>query len=283
MLLATHISHLIGSMKRAAGELRMQDIANWVNAGFARYADLCGRRGGQLAEALEVMHEEVGARNYYGGEIHSNVRIQIVRYAKEFVRLLTDGRNAAGDLDLMQLSTDLAQLKARGCPSIALVELLLACTSPFGVTIPDLLLDAIPVSDALSFLEGQPPSSRRRVSHNQFLLKQSPYYSNQAQSSDARVRHHLAFFYCLLQRFGHGHRTAADLLVMMDLVRRKTPPTAEYFRGQPRPIFTPSSVQRRVLRHFNATPGLQCNLQREILNYLTSSSCVEQQSLLGIY
>jgi hypothetical protein len=96
----------------------MNQLAAWIKSGFREYATICGS---------------------WEGEIHRRIRIQILKYAKEFGRILRGEMEMSEEDDLLMLRKDLYVLMNAGCPAAGLVELMLACTSDYGVTIPDLL------------------------------------------------------------------------------------------------------------------------------------------------
>jgi len=102
-------------------EQRLELVATWMQSGFRQYADQCG---------------------YWKGEIQTNIRIQIDKYAEEFGRILHGEVEMSDEDDPQTLRTDLYGLKKSGCPASGLVELMLASTSDFGVTISDLLFRA---------------------------------------------------------------------------------------------------------------------------------------------
>ena len=102
------------------GAQRLELVA-WLQSGSRQYADLCG---------------------YGNGEIQSNIRTQIDKYAGEFGRILRGEVEMSDEDDPLTLRTDLYGLKKSSCPASGLVELMLASTSDFGVTIPDLLFRA---------------------------------------------------------------------------------------------------------------------------------------------
>jgi hypothetical protein len=147
--------------KKQRAELeRRKELVDWLQGGFNEYADLVGRRGPELMAGRLSPLKFVGTcyspaeiiRSAYQGEIHDHIRIQIKQYAEEFGRVLRSkgGMSDKDDpLDLLRVRSDLYDLMKSGCPAVALVELMLACTSDYGVTVPDLLLRVLLLSDYL--------------------------------------------------------------------------------------------------------------------------------------
>ena len=122
----------------------------WVEAGFNEYADIIGRSGRERV-ASDAKEFDGSALFYwacgrpYKGGIHKSIRIQTERYGKQFGCVLRDKVEVPEDVDTLQLRRDLQRLMNSKCPwpALALVELMLACTNDYGVTIPDLLFHAV--------------------------------------------------------------------------------------------------------------------------------------------
>jgi len=175
-------------------------LAAWVEGGFREYADLCGKESEKLAALFEDKACMTGKVNNhtsvkrdgvpYQGKIHHNIRTQIKMYAKEFSRILCSEGEMSDEndpLDLVKLRSDLYGLMKLRCPPVALGELMLACTSNYGVTIPDLLLRAWLLDDYLDGISGGPSFKIHRRFRRfkgavplsiQFMLDTKPYYAN---------------------------------------------------------------------------------------------------------
>ena len=160
---------------------------------------------------------------FYRGSIHHNIRRQIERYGRDFGRVLSDEvefPDPDDPADTKALRYDLYGLMKSGCPAVGLVELMLACTSDYGVTIPDLLFRAIPLHDYLDRIAEdihhfriprRPRRFKGAVPHSiQFMLEVGPYYASYTKGNSgqtARVAFHLAYFYTFLKHFRYRHKT----------------------------------------------------------------------------
>jgi hypothetical protein len=66
------------------------------------------------------------------GEMEVPVRTEMQQYGEDFSRIIRDHVGA-------DLGQDLFDLKTNECPALAIVELIVLCTSGFRFTIPDAL------------------------------------------------------------------------------------------------------------------------------------------------
>jgi hypothetical protein len=253
---------------------RREESLAWLQGGFRQYADLCG---------------------YLESEIDENIRAQINMYSEEFGRVLRGEVILSRNEELGKLQNDLQGLKQSGCPAQALAEMMLACTSDYGVIIPDLLRRAEELQerecfwpeDNLGFpttpcptiqgLPGERPirgfPRLRRVRLGiplsiQFMAETI------AEPADSRTRHHLAYFYCLLKHFGYGHEFLAHLLRVMQRVRRNVPAIVDYLQTGNKDTFTYGNVQRRVCRFFEAYPASENSIEQQIHEYLSGAGGV---------
>lgn len=266
-----------------------KELVAWADAGFREYADLCG---------------------YWEGEIRNNIRAQIDKYAEEFSRVLRDEVEMSDEDDPQALRTDLYGLMKSGCPASGLVELMLASTSDFGVTISDLLVRAEVLDDNLISHKnlGFPteprravkirglrtiPRSRRGVKRGvplsiQFMLeimekKGPPYTYCDGVTRAARSVRPLAYFYLLLKHFGHGHDTLTYLLRTMQYVRRRVPSVADYLKTRGRDTFRAGALQRRVLRFFKSHPASESVMRKDVRDYLSGKGGERRKTLLSTY
>lgn len=283
------------------------ELLVWVQGGFHEYGDLCARRGQELVKLTKVTVRKFEGPNYspeaiakmeYRGNIHDNIRIQIEGYAKEFGRVLREEVELSEEDDPLMLRNDLYGLKKSECPPVVLVELILACTSDYGVTIPDLLLRALPLNDYLGRIRDpnypRYPRRPRRFKGAvppsiQFMLETEPYYAGlygttrARKSQAARVAFHLGYFYTFVKHFRRGHETLTCLLRTMQYVRRRVPAVADYLRTRGRDTFRADALQRRVLRFFEAHPASESAMRKDILEYLSGAGGHSRKTLLGIY
>ena len=285
------------------------ELVAWVEGGFREYADLCGKESEELAALFKDSSPKTGtvvtrttakhSSMPYQGNIHRDIRTQIESYAKEFGRVLRD-EGVVSDpndpLDLVQLRSDLHGLMKSRCPAIALLELMLACTSDFGVTIPDLLLRAWDLDGYLDGISGGPryfkiPSRPRRFKNDvplsiQFMLEAKPYHASiNGVSQDARVAFHLAYLYTFLKRFKYGLETLTCLLRAMQCVRRRVPTVADYLKTTGRAKHTLGAHQRRVFRFFEAYPAIENVMKEDVRKYLSGAADGRRnrKTLLGKY
>jgi hypothetical protein len=163
-----------------SAEEQQDELVKWVDAGFREYADLCWRRGQVFVELTKVTVRRFEGENYspekiarmeYRGTIHRNIRIQIEGFADAFRRILRDEVKLPTHDDALALRYDLYELMKSGCPAVGLVELMLACTSDYGVTIPDLLFQALPLNDYLRHIKVE---SKERCSSTEPLWISGP-------------------------------------------------------------------------------------------------------------
>jgi hypothetical protein len=258
---------------------QIQELLAWMESGFRNYADLC-------EEATE-------------GEIPENVWNQVDKYKKEFSGVLSGEIEISDDVDLLVLRNDLYGLMTSCCPATELIELMLACTSDYGVTIGDLLWRAERINECLR-------------SHTNLGFGTRPFrgvrrgipLSIQLVRKDARTRAfrsnlHLAFFYLLLKHFECTHETLQYLLRTMQCVRRHVPPIVDYLETRGRQTFAAGALQRRVCRFFEGAPSREEEMRQEISQLLSgegkresfviaadnnplSVTTVEHRTLLGL-
>jgi hypothetical protein len=187
--------------------------------------------------------------------------------------------------DPQALRTDLYGLKESGCPAIGLVELMLACTSDYGVTISDLLWRAEFLSeqmisqDNLGFPDEPRPGFKvgeikvgrlpRIVKRGVPLSIQFMQAKMSKRAEAARARHHLGLFYLLLKHFGYDHETLTQILRAMQYVRHRVPPVADYLKTRGKLTFNAIALQRKVHRFLNSDPKNKLVLKREISDYIS--------------
>ena len=295
--------------KADLAENQREELVKWVKAGFCEYANLCRHRGKEWAEMADRHARDLGkiynhtpeqlANMFYRGSIHEKISTQIDGYAKEFGRVLLSKGEMSDKkddpIDFVTLRCDLYGLMKSRCPAVVLVELMLACTSDYGVTIPDLLTSASPLYDYLRRIISPDypryPRRPRRLKgivplSIQFMLEDAPYYSGLCgirrgkQSQASRIAFHLAYLYTFLKHFAYTHVTAASLLGTMQYVRGRVPPVADYLGAENQDTFTSASVQQRVFRFFRDNPVAK----REMGDEIRSGPRNEKRgTLLGIY
>jgi hypothetical protein len=228
---------------RSAEQQRAQ-LESWLETGFNAYADLCKRAGRAFCASINASHLRVhiGDRllNYYRGEIHNNVALQIGRYCQGFSCILRGEVEMSVEDDPVQLRGDLCELMTSGCSSLHLVELLLACTSDDGIAIPDILLHYAHLRDPRRSFQG---------------LRTAPFYS--------------AFCYIFLKYYHHGHDTLTLLLRAMQYTRKRVPVVADYLAIRGRDRVTSVSLQRRVHRYFTDNPGHNEAMRNHLRQYLS--------------
>ena len=281
-------------------------LAAWVEGGFREYADLCGKE----AEKLTVLFKDNARLTTkvnkhtsviydgvpYQGRIHRNIRTQIKMYAKEFGPVLcSDGEMSDEDdpLDLVKVRSDLDGLMNLRCPPAALGELMLACTSNYGVTIPDLLLRAWPLDDYLDGISGNTSFEIHRRSRRfkgavplsvQFMLDTKPYDANaDGKGQAAREAFHVAYFHTFLKHFRYGHEALSEMLRTMQCVRRRVPAVADYLQARGKDTFSAHALQRRVCRFFKSNQAIKKAMRQEVCNYLSGAGGDSRKTLLGIY
>jgi hypothetical protein len=291
---------------------RRKELADWLQGGFHTYADICRHRGKEWAEMGDNSAREMGkvynhtpeqlANMFYRGSIHEKIGTQIDGYAKEFGRVLLskDEMSDKKDdpIDFLALRCDLCGLMKSGCPAVVLVELMLACTSDYGVTIPDLLACASQLDDYLRCIVSpnypRYPRRPRRFKgvvplSIQFMLEGAPYYSGLCgirrgkQSQASRIAFHLAYLYTFLKHFAYTYATEASLLGTMQYVRGRVPPLADYLRKKNQDTFTSSSLQRRVLRYFDSDPAAAAAMRDAVRGYPSVPRNERHDTLLGMY
>jgi len=281
-----------------------KELLAWAGAGFREYANLCEKRGEEWVAITKENARIVGktynhtpaqlANMIYQGSIHHNIRTQIEAYAKEFGRVLRDEVEMSDEDDPLTLGSDLHGLMKSGCPPVELVELMLACTSDYGVTIPDLLMTALPLNDCLRRIPENArhfriPRRPRRFKGAvplsiQFMLEMKPYHAcADGMSQAARVAFHVAYLYTFLKHFRYGHETATRLLRTMQFVRRRVPAVADYLKTRGRDTFRAGALQRRVLRFFKSNPASESAMRQDVRDYLAGKGGGGRKTLLGIY
>lgn len=281
---------------------KREEVANWVEAGFREYADMCRQRGEEWAAIGEkntrillkvYNYTELQPPDFYRGNIHRDVGTQLDKCAKEFGRILRGEVAMSDEDDPSALRNDLCGLMKRGCPAVALVELMFAGTSDYGATISDILAGADPlygylrrISENLEFW--RVPRRPRRFKDPvplsiQFVLESAPFNApKNSRRPSTRVAFHLAYFYMLLKHFKYSHKTLRCLLRTMRYVRRRVPPVADYLKIKGSDSFTESSLQRRVLRFYESHPGIKRAMRKDILEYL-SARVEARKTPLGIF
>lgn len=251
-----------------------EDLVKWMRSGFRQYAALC---------------------ESWGGDIESRIRVQIFKYGNEFARILRGKIEMSEKDDPHALRTDLYGLKESGCPALGLVELMLACTSDYGVTISDLLSRAEFLSeqlicqDNLGFPDGPRPGfkiGKIKVGRLPRIVKRGVPLSIQfmqarmnKRAQAARARYHLALCYLLLKHFGYGHETLTQMLRAMQYVRRRVPPVADYLQTRGKDKFNAVALQRRVRRFFDSDPARES--VKKIRKYLSGAGGDSRKTFLG--
>lgn len=235
----------------------------WMRSGFRQYAAQC---------------------DSWGGDIESRIRVQIFKYGNEFARILRGKIEMSEEDDPQALRTDLYGLKESGCPAVGLVELMLACTSDYGVTISDLLWRAEFLSEQmisqenLGFREPRPgfKIGKIKVGRLPRVVKRGVPLSiqfMQARMSKRvqarRARYHLALCYLLLKHFGYDHETLAQILRTMQYVRHRVPPMADYLKTKGKLAFNAVALQRKVHRFLNFDPRNELALKQKISDYVS--------------
>jgi hypothetical protein len=259
----------------------LKELLGWMKAGFREYADLCG---------------------YWEGEIHRIIRTQIKKYGKEFGRVLRGDVTLSDNEDLLCLQNDLYGLRTSGCPSQAIVEMMLACTSDYGVTISDLLWRAQRLDECLRShenlgfprercptiqgLPGEKPCRGfprlRRVKRGIPISIQFMLAVHIQEDPSSRTQYHLAYSYRLLKNFGYDHECLAHLLRVMQHIRRRVPAVADYLQTRNKDKFTYVNVQQRVFRFFRDNRSVQDHMRKEIREYLSGSRNEKCGTLLGV-
>jgi hypothetical protein len=95
-----------------------EKAVKWLEAGFSRYANMCGRRGRQTVASIKALHDKLGLpyrrvqKYLYQGEVHKNICIQIKQYGDWFGRLLRGKETMPEEDDSRQLRLDLSLLYA---------------------------------------------------------------------------------------------------------------------------------------------------------------------------
>jgi hypothetical protein len=291
-----------GALKREQRE----ELFDWLQGGFHTYADLCARRGkewaamgeGQALEMRKVYNYTAArlAKMFYRGEIHENIRVQIGLYAESFGRTLSGKVTMPDTEDPQIVRSDLYKLMKSGCPAVATVELMLACTSDFGVTMPEVLSIAQPLSSYIRSIAEDPsyfrvPRSARRFKNDvppsiQFVLEaktmcSGPYRTSlESKNPTARVAFHLAYFYTFLKRFGCTHETLTFVLRAMQYARRRVRAVADYLTTNNIEDFR---AEKRVNRFFASHPASKRGMRTEIHEYLSDPRREKRGTLLGIH
>jgi hypothetical protein len=286
-------------------------VIGWAGVAFQQYADLCERRGMAWADIArhnaQIVFEnqcfyslDECEQMFYRGAVHAAVASQLRKCGEYFGRVL-QGRvelpyNDDPD-DALRLRNDLHKIRANGCPALALIELALACTSPHGITIPDMLLRADYLESMRTRLREEgtiPRPLSHRLKHNvsmlsRLMLEVQPYFSYFGVAGwkpDFRIAFHLTYLYALLNEFGFGYEDMREILRAMQHVRRHCPPVAGYLNGCDDSTHTAVSIRKRVKRFVDRYPALQNDLQTSISEYLsrrTDRSVGYRDSLLGIF
>jgi hypothetical protein len=285
---------------------RQKELVDWLQGGFHTYADLCGQRGQEWAAMRESHALQMRkvynytpaqlAKMFYRGEIHENIRVQIELYAESFDRILRGKVTMPDTEDLHAVRSDLCKLMKSGCPAVATVELMLACTSDFGVTMPEVLSIAQPLSYYLRSIAEDPSYFRfrrraRRFKNAvppsiQFVLEANtmcsgPYRTpRESKNPAARVAFHLAYFYTFLKHFGCTHETMTFVLRAMQYARRHVRAVADYLTTNNIEAFR---AEKRVNRFFASHPASKREIRTEIHEYMCGPRIKKRGTLLGIY
>jgi hypothetical protein len=241
-----------------------EDLVKWMRSGFRQYAAQCDN---------------------WGFEIEQNIRVQIFKYGNEFARILRGKIEMSEEDDPQALRTDLYGLKESGCPAVGLVELMLACTSDYGVTISDLLWRAEFLSeqmicqDNLGFSDEPQPGfkiGKIKVGRLPRVVKRGVPLSiqfMQARMSKRvqarRARYQLALFYLFLKHFRYDHDTLTRILSTMQYVRHRVPPVADYLKTKGKLKFNAVALQRKVHRFVNSDPRNELALKKQISVYIS--------------
>ena len=236
----------------------------WMRSGFRQYAAQCDN---------------------WGLEIEQNIRVQIFKYGNEFARILRGKIALSDEYDPHYLRTDLYGLKESGCPAVGLVELMLVCTSDYGVTIPDLIWRAEFLSEQLIRQDnlGFPTEPRPGFTIGKIKIGRSPRIVKrgvplsiqfmQARMSRKRqaerARYQLALFYLFLKHFRYDHDTLTRILSTMQYVRHRVHPVADYLKTKGKLKFNAVALQRKVHRFVNSDPRNELALKQEISDYLS--------------
>ena len=236
----------------------------WMRSGFRQYAARC---------------------ESWGGDIERRIRVQIFKYGNEFARILRGKIALSDEYDPHYLRTDLNGLKESGCPAVGLVELMLACTSDYGVTISDLLWRAEFLSeqlicqDNLGFPDEPRPGfkiGKIKVGRRPRIFKRGVPLSiqfMQARMSKrrqaGRASYHLALFYLLLKHFRFDHDTLTRILSTMQYVRHHVHPLADYLKTRGKLKFNAVALQRKVHRFLNSDLRNEPALKKQISVYIS--------------
>lgn len=279
-------------------ERQRRDLERWLQKGFSDYSDLCGkqadvwlaiaeRRAQDMAKIYNHTQAELD-RMFYKGNIHRNIGIQVKRYAPQFLAVLRDEVELSEDDDLLALRRDLYSLMERGCPAVALVDLMLACTCDYGITFSFILRFAEPLQSYLDRIEEELdhfryPKRPRRLKGAvplsvEFLLEVKSHKPWRTYG----MTFHLAYFYAFLKRFGGTHETLGQLLRAMRHVRLHDLLVADYLKIRGEGRFSGLSLQRRVLRFFESQPSLKRTIQKDIRDYF-GPNIENRNTPLGVY
>ncbi len=266
-----------------------QELESWLQKGFDDYSDLCGKRADVLsADAERDARDMAKIYNYshmqtqlnglfYRGNIHRNIAIQVKKYATQFLAVLRDEVELSENDDLLALRSDLYSLMERGCPSLALVDLMLACTCDHGITFLDILTFAQPLQTYLDRISEGDDLRRFRYPKKPRRFKGpvplSLEFLMEAKSQHLRrptdgVTFHLAYFYTFLKHFGGTHETLGHSLSAMRYARLRVPAVADYLKIRGKGSFDGISLQRRVLRFFESQSSLKQTIKKDIRDYL---------------
>ncbi len=211
---------------------------------------------------------------FYRGKIHHNIGIQVKKYAPEFLAVLRNEVELSEDDDPLALRSDLYGLMERGCPALALVDLMLACSSDYGITFLDIFMFADPLQSYLDRIKENLDHFRYPKRPRRFKgpVPLSLEFLIEAKSHNFRptasMTFHLAYFYTFLKRFGRTHETLGQLLRVMRHVRLRAPVVADYLKIRGKGRLKALSLQRRVLRFFESKPSLKRTIQKDIRDYL---------------
>jgi hypothetical protein len=265
-------------------ERQRRDLEGWLPKGFSDYSDLCEKRADVWLAMAERSARDTAKiynhtqaqldRMFYRGNIHRNIAIQVKRYAPQFLAVLGDEVELSEDDDLLVLTSDLYSLMERGCPAVALVDLMLACTCDYGITFSFIGSCANPLQSYLDRIEEnldhfRYPKRPRRLKGTvpfsvEFLLEVKSHKLERTYG----MTYHLAYFYTFLKRFDGTQEMLGQLLRAMQHVRLHVLPVADYLKIRGKGRFSGLSLQRRVFRFFEDQPSLKRTIQEDIRDYL---------------
>lgn len=114
----------------------IEPLVDWMSRAFDSYASL---------ESHFYVED-------LAGETDDQRRIRMNRYKEEFQRILRGDAEVTEDIN-PKATTDLHDLKERGCAALDIVELMLQCTSGAGLSLSDSLQWSGVAEDRLCYLK----------------------------------------------------------------------------------------------------------------------------------